>query len=86
MHGALYLLGPIPLQPEFAWQFTPGVLAAIEVHTPGASEGERSTRLFRVLALACTGSTVGRMMNQRLTGKHILVSVAINILFVFVSS
>lgn len=85
MRGALYLLRAIPLQPEFAWDFTPGVLAAIEVHTPRASKGERSTTFFRVLALARTGATVGRVTNERFTEKHAFIFVAINILFIFMS-
>lgn len=71
MRGARYLLRAIPLQPEFAWHFTPGVLAAVEVHTPRAPKGEGSTTFFRVLALARTGATVGRMKNQRLTQKQV---------------
>lgn len=86
MHGALYLLGAIPLQPEFAWHFTPGVLAAVEVHTPRASEGERSTTFFRVLSLACTGATGERIMKERLTEKHLLIVVSISILFMSLKS
>lgn len=68
MHGAPYLLRTIPLQPEFAGHFAAGVLAAIEVHTPRAPKGERSTRFFRVLALAGAGATVGRRMKNEKGG------------------
>lgn len=52
------LLGVLALQPELAGPLAAGVLAAIEVHAPGAAKGEGSAASVRVLSLTCTGSFV----------------------------
>lgn len=54
-----YLVVPLPLQPELAWRFAAGVLAAVEVHAPGAAEGERCAARVGVFALTCARSTAG---------------------------
>ena len=47
-----YLFGALALQAELAGDLAAGVLAAVEVHTPGAAEGEGRATGLRVPALA----------------------------------
>lgn len=54
-----YLVWPLPLQPELARRFAAGVLAPVEVHAPGAAEGEGRAARVGVLALTRTRSTEG---------------------------
>lgn len=53
-----YLLPVVTKQAEFAWHFAAGKLAAIEVHTPRAAEGEGCSASIRVQTLTGASATV----------------------------
>lgn len=55
-----HLLGVVSLQAELAGHFAAGKLAAVEVHTPGATEGKRRSASVLVQTLTRTRSTGGR--------------------------
>lgn len=52
-----HLLRIVPLQSELPGRFAACKLAAIEVHTPGATKRERGTGGLWVQTLTCTGTT-----------------------------
>ncbi len=54
-----HLLPVVSKQAKLAGHFAAGKLTAIEVHTPGAAKGKRSSAGVWVQALACTRTTVG---------------------------
>lgn len=53
-----HLLPVVSKQAELAGHFAAGKLTAIEVHTPGAAKGKRSSAGVWVQTLACTCTTV----------------------------
>lgn len=55
------LFGVVSLKSELAWRLAPGILAPIEIHAPGAPEGEGGTTGFEVLPLACAGAAASGM-------------------------
>lgn len=66
----VHLLGVLALQPELAGPLAAGVLAAVEVHAPGAAKGEGGAARVRVLSLTCTGSSEGGDSESTSGQKH----------------
>lgn len=54
--GCAHLFGVVPREAELARSLAPSIFAAIEVHAPGTTEGERGTTGIWVFALASAGT------------------------------